>query len=266
MSVRPIGGWLPDPHDKKYPLFEQDHPAFRAAFAATAAPKTTYDIPEKVPVDDQYDVGDCVLNAWVGGLEMLLTNAGGPLVRLSRLFLYWLCREVMHTLGQDSGTYPSLGGDRIVRIGVCPETMHPYGDMKSRQMYKHPKQECYVAASDNRLLSTYRIGTAGERRLQALELVVRADHPVVFGTPVGSAVQNYQKGQVLTIPKDNGGGHSMLFTGVHYTPAGNRIWRVRNSWGRTYGDDGHLLIDDAWAAWAALDDLWVGTRMAPLVL
>lgn len=264
MPLMPVKGWLRDP-EGDYPLFNLNHEAFKVAFAPLSPVKTTYTIPEVVPAFDQLDVGDCVANGWLGVLELLLGLEGAPIVSLSRLFLYWLCREVMKMLTQDSGTYPYLAGSRIMRIGVCSESMHPYGNTASGRLFRHPKQECYTEASDNKLLATYRIATTGEARLNALEAVIRANHPAVFGTPVGRAIQSYEKGQVLGLPADNIGGHCMVVTGVHYTPGGNRLWRWRNSWGADYGDNGYLLVDDAYMAWPELNDIWVGTRFQPLL-
>ena len=212
--------------------------------------------------------GNCVLNSSTGALNIVLAVEAQTTMMLSRLFLYWLCRYAMGTLDQDSGTYTHLAVDRIGKIGVCQETFWQYQDSN---LYVPPPPECYPAASDNKATAWFNItdpaaGTSGPTRLDQIETAIRSNHPVIFGTPCDGTIQSYIAGQVLGIPNVNAliGGHSMCVTGVHYLD-GARVWRIRNSWSTSYGDDGHLLISDDWMGWVSLTDLWLLTRMDPLL-
>jgi hypothetical protein len=275
MPVMAVKGYIRDA-DMKPEIRKQLKPIvpFRTkmnAFKAAAAPKaqsgTDYDIPNEPPAYDQGDIGSCVLNATCGALNTVLAVEGQTTAMLSRLFLYWLCRYAMGTLDQDSGTYTHLAVDRVGKIGVPNESLWAYQDSN---LYLAPPPECYPEASDNKAAAWYQIMdpvAAGDpARLDQLETSIRSNHPAIFGTPVSSAIQAYQAGQVLTIPNLNDliGGHAMCVTGIRYIN-GARCWRIRNSWSTAYGDDGHLLIDDAYMSWVQLNDIWVLTRMDALL-
>lgn len=261
MPLTTVRGWLPDPPHKNYPLFDQIHGLLATRFCAQA--DGPHRIPEALPCFDQGPFGACVANAVVGALELVLGNQGAPITPLSRLFLYWLCRHAMHTEGEDSGTYPHLAIERLGRVGVCRESTWGY---EEKNLLAPPPPRAYPEASDNRPTGWFRIDQPGAGRLAALSAAVRANHPVVFGTPVGRALETYRKGQVLGIPaaRDQIGGHCMLLTGID-TLGGRRVWRVRNSWGPDFGDQGHVLFSDDYMAWSALQDLWVLTRLDPLL-
>jgi len=276
MPMMALRGYLPDatitPEIQKTlnPIvpFNSVHKAFTAAASAVAQDGTDYDIPNEPPAYDQGDMGSCVLNSSTGALNIVLAVEAQATQMLSRLFLYYLCREAMGTVGQDSGTYTHLAVDRIGKIGVCQETFWQYLDAN---LYVAPPPECFPAASDNKATAWFNItdptpGSSQPTRLDQIETAIRSDHPVIFGTPCDAAIQAYIAGQILGIPNTNAliGGHSMCVTGVHYID-GARVWRIRNSWSTSYGDNGHLLISDAWMGWVSLTDLWLLTRMDGLM-
>lgn len=263
-----LKGWLQDPTDVQYKPFTPVHPLFTSKCTAKASSGNDYDIPHEPPTYDQLDIGSCVLNATVGAMSMVLSVEHQSIVMLSRLFLYFLCRDFMGTLDEDTGTYTHLAVDRVGKIGCCRESTWPYSDqdfmVNGRAV--RPRPECFPEASDNKATAWFRIDSSAAQRLAEMEAAIRSDHPIIFGSPCSSAIRTYSAGDVLGIPdlSDIIGGHSMVFTGVRYID-GQRCWVVRNSWSEAYGDRGHLLIDDAWASWPALSDLWVLTRMDPLL-
>lgn len=263
--MQTLKGYLRDPKYDDFPMFDRAYDAFASLARTTGG---DHDVPDLVPIFDQGALGSCVLNATVGQIEILLSNENETPTMLSRLFLYWLCRKAMNTVGEDSGTYPHLAVERAQKVGVCEERVWTYAD--DPDSFKAPPPgalEAVMEASDNRPAAYYRIDSSDPAsKLAQLEAAIRADHPVIFGTPVDRKIQDYRKGQVLGPPDPNAiiGGHSMLFVGVRNV-GGERVWRVRNSWGAEYGDAGHLLMNDAWVSADVLDDLWVLTRMDALV-
>jgi C1A family cysteine protease len=268
-------GWLPDktmPSKIKNRLdpvvsFSTVEKVFKSKASSAAQDGTDYDIPNQPAVYDQGDMGSCVLNSTCGAANIVLAVEGLSTTMLSRLFLYWQCRLQMGTTTQDSGTYTHLAVDRVGNIGVCEESIWPYADSN---LTNSPTPDTYPEASDNKFTAWFNIDAlapdGGTDRLTQMETAIRSNHPVIYGSPVSSAIQNYQPGQILTIPDSSDiiGGHSTCFTGVHYVD-GARVWVVRNSWGAAWGNSGYFLMDDAWAGWTELDDLWVMTRMDPLM-
>jgi len=243
--------------------FEDVMKSFKAS--DTAQDGSDYDIPNQPPAYDQGDEGSCVLNSTVGAMSIVLGVEKLAVVMLSRNFLYWLCREVMGTTTEDSGTYSSLAVDRVGKIGVCQESTWAYGD---QTLYVAPSLQAYNEASDNKATAWFQVDSPSAKvaRLTQIEAAIRSNHPVIFGTPVDNAIQTYQPGQILSTPDVNAliGGHEMVVTGVHYI-AGQRVWIWRNSWGTSYGNNGYLMVDDNWMNWAQLQDIWLMTRMSPLL-
>ena len=243
--------------------FENAMHAFKSAPLALTG--SDYDIPFQPPAYDQLEEGSCVLNSTIGAMSIMLGVERLALTMLSRNFLYWLCREMMGTTTQDSGTYSYVAVDRVGKIGVCSELTWPYGDAT---LYATPSLQSYNEASDNKATAWFHIDSpqAKVARLTQIEAAIRSNHPVIFGTPVDQAIQNYQPGQILSTPNASAliGGHEMVVTGVHYVD-GQRVWIWRNSWGTSYGNNGYLMVDDNWMNWSQLQDIWLMTRMSPLL-
>lgn len=260
-----LKGWLPDPD--VLPEGYERRPFVKAmnAFSASATSASgDHDIPSTHACYDQGGWGSCVANAATGAVCIVLEVQRQKPVLLSRFFLYWLMREVMGTKDQDSGAYGYLAVDRIGKVGICSEETFPYID---ENMFGGVPPECYPEASDNKATAWFSLGGTGSDRLEQLDVAIRSNHPVIFGTPVDSSIlpTSYRAGQVLSTPDGPLiGGHEMVVTGIRYIN-NRRCWRIRNSWSPRYGDAGHLLIDDAFMGWASLRDLWVMTRMDPLL-
>ena len=64
---------------------------------------------------------------------------------------------------------------------------------------------------------------------------LQAGNPVVYGTIVGQNWFDYTKGQVLTIPEDNQGGHCTCLVGYV-----NGKFIGENSWGKSWGEQGYM--------------------------
>ena len=275
---RKLVGWLPDrtmspnivaklPAKKS---FVDVHRLFVSKATAVAQNGTDYDIPHEPPCFDQEQEGSCVLNGTTGAASILLGVEQQTIVNLSRNFAYWLCRETMGTLDQDSGTYVHLAAALLGTVGAPREATWPYDNNGQSTMYVAPTPDCYTEASDNKISAWFSIPgqdvQGSPSRLDQIEAAIRSNHPVVFGTALDNSIMTYQTGQVLSIPNVNAliGGHCMVVTGVHYI-SGIRVWRIRNSWSPSYGDNGHLLISDAFMNWSETTDLWVLTRMDPVL-
>ncbi len=247
---------------RDWPSTDRDFGRLRVALepAARARPgRAEHLIPEHTPISDQGQRGTCAANAWMDALEILMgLENPNQVVQLSRLFVYWTSRVFVGLEERDDGVFLRAVAHQLRTIGVVEERYLPYHDTLEA-VFTPPKLNLYTMASNYRIEGFYRISAQGTAKLDAIELAIRANHPVVSAAPVDQAFMNYRGGgQVFGPPTTSLGMHAMLFVGVREV-GGKRQFLRRNSWGRAWGDDGHAWCNEAYVG---LDqDVWVGTRM-----
>lgn len=228
--------------------------------------QSDYIIPDRTPISNQLNIGSCVANAWCDMMEVLIGLESGsktPPPQLSRLFLYWISRYLTGDTDKDEGTYLRAAAQQLKNIGIFEEKFFPY-DPKN-VFPKKVETDLYTMASNNRLSGFYRLSSDGEQRARELELAIRANHPAVFGTPVGTEFQKYRGGgHVLHRPDSWSGRHAMMALGIRWRNS-RRQYLWRNSWGEGWGDSGKCWVDEGYMLWSETEDLWVGTRMPPLI-
>ena len=147
--------------------------------------------------------------------------------------------------------------------------MWPYSDDKSKPdspVFISPPLDALMTAHSNKISSYYRITAEGQMRLNEIELAVRTNHPVVFGTVVGTNFLRCRDSSVLGIPSDEKGRHAIICTGVRYGLNNKREFLIRNSWGAGWGVQGHAWLSEEYMMWDETRDLWVPTKMPKLVL
>ncbi len=265
-GVHPTAKLIADPPGR-YRTFASVLAKFEALIKVGST-TADHDVPDSgVPIFNQLQLGSCVLQSSTRAMMVALWNEQQKIVNLSRLFAYWLVSKQAGTVGQDTGTNVFAAVERYASIGVCDESIWPYTDNLSTFFVPPPGAiEAVLEGSDNRPTAWVKIDESDpQAKLSQLETAILANHTVCFGTPVSAAIQSYQAGQILTLPYPNAiiGGHSMQVTGRHFVN-GQRVWRLANSWGSSYGDGGYLLIDNAWAGDPSFSDLWVMSRLDSL--
>ncbi|WP_133510400.1 C1 family peptidase [Candidatus Thiosymbion oneisti] len=221
-------------------------------------------IPEHTPISDQGRINSCTATSWCDMLEILDGLAGGDRVeQLSRLFLYWTARYYTGDTDRDGGSYLRAAAHQLRKIGVVEEKYLPYKDT-TEAVFESPALDLYTMASNNRLKGFYRVTSVGSTRgLKEIELAIRADHPVVFGAPIDRAFTQARGMDVFAPPGGNETTewHAMILVGVVYDK-GTRHWLLRNSWGKRWGENGHIKVTDDYVR--QFRDVWVGTRMDEL--
>jgi len=260
-----------DPKTKKFSSpdwkkLDRDFALIKSTLIRKAVSSEGFDehiIPEFTPISNQGSHGSCVANAWCDMLEILDGLEGSDEVeQLSRAFLYWVSRYLHDATDVDGGTYLRASAHQLRKIGIVEERFYPY---ESKNIMRSPELDLYMMASNNRLNSFYRISGDEEIRRHEIELAIRANHPVVFGTPVGKSFMQYRGEDVILMrPSTWEGRHAMIVVGIRYKD-GRWQYRWRNSWGTGWGDNGHCWVDQDYMLWDETEDLWVGTRMPPLI-
>lgn len=203
---------------------------------------------------DQLSIGACAGNATADAVEFLNAAAGQTPVQVSRLFIYNAARERAGLLQVDSGIYIRACFEVLSDIGVCREETWPYDVSK---VFTRVSMKAQREATGHKIKGAYRIKEEGSDRLEQIVSALRAKHPVVFGTTLGQSFTSLRGLGPVTPPKNETplGAHAMLIVG-HISGKG---FLVKNSWGRSWGEDGFCILTPEYLAWSETSDLWVPT-------
>ncbi len=255
-------GYIPSPPDARDKPF--DLVKLTLETKARTGAGQEHVITEYTPISDQSSLSSCVANA-VGDLIEIVIGLEDPtnVVQISRLHLYWNSRSYTRDTDKDAGTYIRNAIDSLRVQGVCREETWPYDVSK---VFAQPPIRAYQESLDNKIDSYHRLFGIGDARLDAVETAIRADHPVTIATAVDNAFLAYRGGEkVIVKPSSWMGYHAMIIVGVRFNVRGEREFLLRNSWGKTWGDDGHAWVNADYVGWTETDDLWVVDRVPSLV-
>jgi C1A family cysteine protease len=258
-------GWLKDPRFKLAPDGTQiDLLALDKKFETLVAERGlkkgagVVDLSSYCVAMDQYNAESCTGNATCEALEMLENMATGNAVLLSRLFTYAMARTIEGSLDQDTGSHVRTCFETLTLMGCCTEALWPY-DLS--QVCTPPSIIAQQQAAGHKTSAYYRITSTGDQRLSDVQTALYNRLPVVIATDVGTAFQNLS-GSLgpLSILDDDLGGHALVVVG--YDPTTN-LYKIKNSWGTSWGLNGFCQFTADYLTWDTTDDLWVPT-LAPV--
>lgn len=222
------------------------------------------------PQLDQGQLGSCGPNTADELIEYDQRAEGLPVTSASRLFIYYVTRQIMGTVGQDSGVDNRSLLKALNQYGFAPESLWPYSD-DPVTFKRQPPQSVYTAALANRITNY----AAVAQQLDQMKGVHAGRFPFMFGFDVFPAMLGDAAAATGIVP-DPGpsdspeGGHDVTFCG--YTdvelpgvkpgnkwPAGTFCFR--NHWlnadGTPWGDGGYGYISYAYATGPHASDFWV---------
>lgn len=225
-------------------------------------------LPERTPISQQGQRPTCVANACTDALELIMPD---PVCQLSRLFGYKNSRLLHGAGSDDDGTYNRTMLQAFNKTGCCPESMWPYDDRPAEaggRVNERPPLECYEAAYDHRIEGYYAIKSTGSARADDVEAALRLGHPVIVSVQVGQAFADFDgTGDVVWNPPSRPiGRHAMVVVGVRWDSLGRRQFKLRNSWGTGWGEQGYAWATEAWVCDPFTSDLWVPTMVPSFVV
>ena len=187
-------------------------------------------------IEQQSDLGSCTSQAIVGAYELLLKrDHPESYVELSPLFLYYNARLQDGTINEDVGAYPRDAIKAAKQYGICTEQLWPYDTSKFNI---RPTSECYQDGLTRTIKKYHRLSG-----IKDITNALNAESPVIAGIRVFSAFERITADKpVLGLPDPNEepiGAHAILFVGYDLK---KQLILARNSFGRSWGDQGHFWI------------------------
>lgn len=252
-------GWRrqqPDFRDLKYRV-PREHQLFLPASIDldSPSPGAPWD-----PGLDQGDLGSCGPNALAEEIAFGTIKSGASRNLASRLFLYYNTRLLMGTVNQDSGVDNRTMLKALKQYGWCEESLWPY-DINA---FTHkPSAAAYQAASLNAGSILYE---AVDQVLETMKSVLAGGDTFLFGFTVYNSMLTSAVDASGDIPMPSrrdgvAGGHDIEICG--YDDSTQRF-KLKNSWGTSWGKNGYGTIPYAYATNANLaGDFWRVTQEMP---
>ena len=263
MNWTPSLGWN-RPTPGHYARCKAGPPA--ADILAGVTPVQKVDLSSLVTIIDQLALGSCTANSAAQIIHAAMVTAGlDPSTEFfSRLYAYFMARLEAGNQATDAGSENCTVIDAVCRMGFPRESAWPYDISKFAQK---PPMEAVWAAFDQRGkvdVNYHRIDTvSGSALLTLMKQALTAGYLFNFAGPVTNA---FCSGQVGTTPdnpampptdgQDIAGGHSMTACGYDYTLA-RPVFKVANSWGKEFGDNGFCYFDPSYLTWDQVEDMWI---------
>ena len=287
VSSRPGMGWLRDYPD--FRDFTMEQPAVSGRLKEMGRKRSVKDLLKTVgvpkssnpgppptqdlrqycsPIEDQESLGSCTANAGVGLVEYFERRAFGKHIDASRLFLYKVARNLLHSTG-DTGAYLRTTMAAMTLFGVPPTEYWPYNIVSFDE---EPPAFCYAFAQNYQAIQFFRLdpyGTTNDVLLERIKLLLAAGLPSMFGFTVFSSIWDAEADGKIPFPAPGDrreGGHAVMAVGYddklkvkNPSPRGKETkgaFLIRNSWGPDWGESGYGWLPYEYVSYGLAVDWW----------
>jgi C1A family cysteine protease len=155
---------------------------------------------------------------------------------LSRLFIYFNARVIERDVAHDDGITIRDGVHALRRHGACREETWPY---LAKRVADRPSVHAFEEALGHRVADAERVHIDRD----AIRACIAAKNPVVFGVQLFESFGGGGNHGRIAMPRPHEekhiGGHTMVAVGYD---DGDRVFIVRNSWGRAWGEAGYCFL------------------------
>ena len=140
------------------------------------------------------------------------------------------------------------------RYGCCEESFFTYDVLN---VNVQPPVIAFRQAIANRISAYYRIDATGDDRIVQVKQALSSGCPITFATQVSDSYRNVVDDTIVQPPSDNFiGGHAQVI--VSWSNS-KQAFKIRNSWGTTWGDNGYCWMSPEYIKADITQDLWVAT-------
>lgn len=218
-------------------------------FAATDLPPSIDNSIFVPPIKNQGSIGSCGSHALCTGMETLYNFRRSDWnMPLSELWHYYQVRVLSGNFPEDSGQTGRNAMKIANQYGVSPEKLCPYVTSKynnSPSIFADGFARFFKIKEYSRCTSELQIKTA-----------LFAGKVIWLGVPVANSIFSYKSG-AITYPTDSIiGGHAICVVGYDDS---TRTYKIVNSWGTWWGQEGIGLISYDYLSKAPWMDAWAFT-------
>lgn len=191
---------------------------------------------EFTQIKDQGEMGACSAFALVSIFEYILKKNKQPDIDLSEQFVYYNARKKEGAPHVDAGSSLYDIIQTLKNDGVCLEHLFPYN-------LENLSKESPVEAINDALMRKVVVAKNVKKNVHDIKSAVSEGYPVAISLKVFDSFHP-RKG-FIRIPNENeiqhdqSGNHAMVICGYNDEA---RVFVVRNSWGRKFGDKGYCYI------------------------